>query len=49
VLDHRAYSALVMMVALTTLLTPIGLKWSFARTRRGQEAPSGPVSRVSDK
>ncbi len=32
VLDRRAYSALVMMVVLTTLVTPVGLKWSFART-----------------
>jgi Kef-type K+ transport system membrane component KefB len=37
VLDHRAYSALVVMVVLTTLATPIGLKWSFARG--GQAAP----------
>jgi Kef-type K+ transport system membrane component KefB len=44
-LDHRAYSALVMMVVLTTLATPLGLKWSF--TRRGTEAPpSGPRSRT---
>ncbi len=34
VLDHRAYSALIVMVALTTLLTPFGLKWSFARKAR---------------
>ncbi len=33
VLDHRAYSALVMMVVLTTLVTPLGLKWSFARVK----------------
>jgi Kef-type K+ transport system membrane component KefB len=31
VLDHRAYSALVMMVVLTTLATPLGLRWSFSR------------------
>jgi Kef-type K+ transport system membrane component KefB len=44
VLDHRAYSALVMMVVLTTLATPIGLKWSFSR--RGEPAPSAPRSRA---
>jgi Kef-type K+ transport system membrane component KefB len=31
VLDHRAYSALVVVVVLTTLATPLGLKWSFLR------------------
>lgn len=41
VLDHRAYSALVMMVVLTTLLTPFGLKWSFARA--GHEGPAASV------
>ena len=44
VLDHRAYSALVMMVVLTTLVTPAGLTWSFAR---GPGAPpSAPRSRA---
>ncbi len=38
-LDRRAYSALVMMVVLTTLVTPIGIKRSFAR--RGHDAPPG--------
>jgi Kef-type K+ transport system membrane component KefB len=43
VIDHRAYSALVVMVVLTTLLTPIGLKWSFAR-RKGGPGAGGPPS-----
>jgi Kef-type K+ transport system membrane component KefB len=48
VLDYRAYSALVMMVMLTTLATPIGLKWSF--TRRGQAPPpSAPRSRTPQR
>lgn len=34
VLDHKAYSAIIVMVALTTLLTPFGLERSFARRRR---------------
>jgi Kef-type K+ transport system membrane component KefB len=47
-LDHRAYSAIVMMVVLTTLATPLGLKWSFARAARRGAAPSAgqrPLSR----
>ena len=42
VLDHQAYSALVVVVVLTTLLTPVSLKWSFARARR--RPASGPGS-----
>jgi Kef-type K+ transport system membrane component KefB len=45
VLDRRAYSALVMMVLLTTLITPVGLKWSFARKGAGAP-PSAPRSRT---
>ncbi len=44
VLDHRAYSALVVMVVLTTLATPFGLKWSFARGRPAEG--EGPRSRA---
>ncbi len=45
VLDRRAYSALVVMVVLTTLATPFGLRWSFAR--KGSEAAAGgPRSRA---
>lgn len=47
-LDHRAYSAIVMMVVLTTLATPLGLKWSLARAARGGATPSAgqrPLSR----
>jgi Kef-type K+ transport system membrane component KefB len=43
VLDHRAYSALVMMVVLTTLVTPAGLTASFGP--RSGEPPSAPRSR----
>jgi Kef-type K+ transport system membrane component KefB len=34
VLDHDAYSAIVVVVVLTTVLTPTALKWSFARAQR---------------
>ena len=44
VLDHRAYSALVVMVVLTTLATPFGLKWSFARGKPAEG--EGPRSRA---
>jgi Kef-type K+ transport system membrane component KefB len=44
VLDHRAYSALVMMVVLTTLVTPAGLTASFGP--RSGEPPSAPRSRA---
>ncbi len=40
-LDRRAYSALVMMVVLTTLITPLGLKWSLGRQPRSAP-PSEP-------
>jgi Kef-type K+ transport system membrane component KefB len=40
VLDHRAYSELVMMVVLSTLETPFGLKWSFSRAGHNGAAPS---------
>jgi Kef-type K+ transport system membrane component KefB len=39
VIDRRAYSALVTMVILTTLVTPVGLKWSFGRWPAPPEAP----------
>jgi Kef-type K+ transport system membrane component KefB len=35
VVDARAYSALMIVVLLTTLVTPPLLKWSFARAKRG--------------
>jgi Kef-type K+ transport system membrane component KefB len=41
VIDHRAYSAIVVMVVLTTLLTPIGLKWSFRARGLGSAGVSG--------
>jgi Kef-type K+ transport system membrane component KefB len=39
VLDRRAYSALVAVVVLTTLVTPFALKWSFAREGGAPAAP----------
>ncbi len=38
VLDANAYSALVMVVVLTTLVTPTALKWSFARPSKASAA-----------
>ena len=40
VLDRDAYSAIVVVVVLTTVLTPTLLKWSFARAHRRIQAPS---------
>lgn len=34
ILDRRVYSAVVLMVLLTTLVTPIALKWSLSRRDR---------------
>ncbi len=42
VVDAHAYSALVMVVVVTTLVTPVALKWSFARSRA--PAPDVPAS-----
>src|SRR5262249_15484909 len=39
VLDRKAYSAIVTVVILTTLLTPMSVKWSLAR-RRGRKESS---------
>jgi Kef-type K+ transport system membrane component KefB len=38
VLDSSAYAAIVMMIVVTTLVTPLGLKWSFARRRAAEAA-----------
>jgi Kef-type K+ transport system membrane component KefB len=40
VLDGEGYSALVMVVILTTVLTPTALKWSFARRAPRSVPPS---------
>jgi Kef-type K+ transport system membrane component KefB len=41
VLDSRGYSALVATVVLTTVLTPVALRWSFSRKTAGpREAPA---------
>lgn len=38
--DDAVFSAIVMMVVLTTLVTPPALKWSVARSRREPETIS---------
>ncbi len=40
VLSQGAFSAIVLMVLVTTLLAPIGLRWAFARPARNE--PEGP-------
>jgi Kef-type K+ transport system membrane component KefB len=39
VLDHSTFSAAVVMVIVTTMVTPPALKWSLARKRGGRAAP----------
>jgi hypothetical protein len=34
IIDQGVYSAVVIMVVLTTLVTPPALKWSLGRARR---------------
>jgi Kef-type K+ transport system membrane component KefB len=34
ILAQSAFSAIVVMVVITTLVTPIGLQWAFSRTTR---------------
>jgi Kef-type K+ transport system membrane component KefB len=41
IIDRGAQSALVVVVALTTLLTPTALKWSFSRATRVAHSLSG--------
>ena len=40
VLDRDAYSAIVVVVVVTTVLTPTALKWSFARAQRRATKPA---------
>jgi Kef-type K+ transport system membrane component KefB len=40
VLDRDAYSAIVVVVVVTTVLTPTALKWSFARALRRATKPA---------
>jgi Na+:H+ antiporter len=39
VVDRATFSAVVIMVVLTTLITPAALKWSLARAAAGRRAP----------
>ena len=41
-LDAQQYSALVTVVVLTTLVTPLALRWRWARRGRGPALPAGP-------
>jgi Kef-type K+ transport system membrane component KefB len=38
IVDSATYSAVVIMVMLTTLITPPALKWSLARAARSESA-----------
>jgi Kef-type K+ transport system membrane component KefB len=40
IIDSGTYSAVVIMVMLTTLITPPALKWSLARRRAGENLPA---------
>jgi Kef-type K+ transport system membrane component KefB len=42
VLSQSIYSAVVVMVLVTTLLTPPGLRWAFRDTAVGSDADAGP-------
>jgi len=39
VIDHGTYSALVLVVVVTTLITPAALAWSFGRKRTPHDGP----------
>ena len=39
IVDQRLYSAVVIMVVLSTLVTPPALKWAFARRRAPRHKP----------
>lgn len=41
VIDHATFSAVVIMVIVTTMVTPPALKWSFGRTGAPPRAPGG--------
>jgi Kef-type K+ transport system membrane component KefB len=49
IVDQRTYSAVVIMVVLTTLVTPPALKWSFARSRAAavSRVPGGGIAPTS--
>ena len=40
VIDEGIFSAVVIMVIVTTMVTPPALKWSLARSARRQDRPS---------
>ena len=41
IVDSGTYSAIILMVLLTTLLTPIAIKWSLARKEAQQQVRAG--------
>jgi Kef-type K+ transport system membrane component KefB len=45
IVDQPLFSTIVLMVLVTTLLTPPALKWSLGRRQRGVGAPAGPADR----
>ncbi|HKA90922.1 MAG TPA: cation:proton antiporter [Haliangiales bacterium] len=47
VIDASVYSAVVIMVILTTMATPPALKWSMARKRENGDAPDRPATASS--
>ena len=47
VVDQSVFSAVVVMVITTTLITPPALKWSFERFSRRTAAPRSTVGSVT--
>ena len=47
IIDAATYSAVVIMVMFTTLITPPALKWSLARGARSEKGRSFPPSRLN--
>ena len=47
IIDAATYSAVVIMVIVTTLITPPALKWSLARGARSEKGRSFPPSRLN--
>lgn len=47
IIDAAIYSAVVIMVMFTTLITPPALKWSLARGARSEKGRSFPPSRLN--
>jgi Kef-type K+ transport system membrane component KefB len=49
IVDQRTYSAVVIMVVLTTLVTPPALKWSFARSRSPASVPVAALATETER